>query len=45
VERDFILAVLRRKDGRCFSWLLTPVWSLGHVYLLAVLIQSCETFL
>jgi hypothetical protein len=38
------LAAAAARTKTRFSWLVTPVWSLGHVYLLAVLIQSCETF-
>ena len=33
-----ILARLRTR----FSWLITPVWGLGHAYLLVVLIQSFQ---
>jgi hypothetical protein len=37
-------AVAARAKTR-FSWLVTPVWGLGHAYLLAVLAWSYECWL
>jgi hypothetical protein len=33
-----VLARLRTR----LSWIITPVWGAGHVYLLITLIQSCQ---
>jgi hypothetical protein len=37
-----LAAVAARANTR-FSWLVTPVWTIGHAYLLAVLIRCCES--